>query len=327
MQITALAGGIGGARFLRGLLAQLTDDARVTVIGNTADDVTLHGLRVCPDLDTVMYTLGGGIHEEQGWGRSGETFAVAAELAAYGAQPQWFTLGDRDLATHIVRTRMLGTGMTLSEVTSALCRRWGLDGRGVRLLPMTDDRAETHVVIDDPHADGGRRAVHFQEWWVRLHAAVPARQILAVGIEQARPAPGVLEAIAEADVILLPPSNPVVSIGMILAVPGVRQALRETQAPVVGVSPIIGGAPVRGMADACLQAIGVPTSAAAVAGLYADFLDGWLVADGDAPGTQVEARYPDRVEVLAGPLLMSDVPAAARIAGTALDLAAKLAAR
>lgn len=327
MRITALAGGIGGARFLRGLLARLehTDGGphKVTVVGNTADDVTLHGLRVCPDLDTVMYTLGGGIHEGQGWGRADETFSVAAELAAYGQGPDWFALGDRDVATHVVRTRLLGQGMPLSEVTALLCERWR---PGVRLLPMSDDRVETHVVVDDPAADGGRRAVHFQEWWVRLHAAVPARQILAVGIEQARPAPGVLEALREADVVLLPPSNPVVSIGTILGVPGVRDALRGTRAPVVGVSPIVGGAPVRGMADACLDAIGVETSAAAVAGLYADLLDGWLVDTADAalaqaPGTG--RRGP--LAVRARPLLMTDVAATADIAGAALDLAAELA--
>ncbi len=325
MQITALAGGIGGARFLRGLLGHLRDRAdtpcNVTVIGNTADDVTLHGLRVCPDLDTVMYTLGGGIHEEQGWGRSEETFSVAADLAAYGAQPQWFTLGDRDLATHIVRTRMLGAGMTLSQATDALCERWQ---PGVRLLPMSDDRVETHVVIDDPEAgDDARRAVHFQEWWVRLHAAVPARQILAVGIETARPAPGVLEAIAGADVVLLPPSNPVVSIGTILGVPGIREALRATAAPVVGVSPIVAGAPVRGMADACLTAIGVPTTAAAVAGLYADFLDGWLVAESDG----AETGWPEGVSVISRPLLMTDPVATAEIAAAALELAVKLSTR
>ena len=316
MRITALAGGIGGARFLRGLLRYLEavppGGHRVTVIGNTADDVTLHGLRVCPDLDTVMYTLGGGVHPEQGWGRADETFGVAAELAAYDAQPQWFTLGDRDIATHLVRTRMLGLGYRLSAVTEALCARWR---PGVRLLPMTDDPVETHVVIDDAGAEGGRRAVHFQEWWVRLHAAVPARQILAVGIEQAEPAPGVLEAIRDADLVLLPPSNPVVSIGTILGVPGVRDAIRGTRAPVIGVSPIIGGAPVRGMADACLQAIGVQTSAAAVAGLYADFLTGWLVDEADA----APAPPPGVVQV-ARPLLMTDVTASAGIAGAAVEL-------
>lgn len=326
MRITALAGGIGGARFLRGLLHRLgpaadgADGPTVTVIGNTADDVTLHGLRVCPDLDTVMYTLGGGIHEGQGWGRQDERFTVAEELAAYGQGPDWFTLGDRDIATHVVRTRLLGQGLPLSEVTARLCERWR---PGVRLLPMSDDRVETHVVVDDPDAEGGRRAVHFQEWWVRLHAAVPAHQILAVGIEQSRPAPGVLDAIRESDVVLLPPSNPVVSIGTVLGVPGVRDALRGTRAPVIGVSPIVGGAPVRGMADACLTAIGVETSAAAVAGLYADFLDGWLVDTSDAgtvpPGTG------GRPVVRARPLLMTDLDAAAEIAGAALDLAAELA--
>lgn len=326
MRVTALAGGIGGARFLRGLLHHLdrqprpAGPAQVTVIGNTADDVTLHGLRVCPDLDTVMYTLGGGVHEEQGWGRREETFSVAEELAAYGAQPQWFTLGDRDLATHIVRTRLLASGLTLSQVTERLAGRWGLPDLGVTLLPMTDDRVETHVVIDDDGTDAERRAIHFQEWWVRLHAAVPARQILAVGIEQARPAPGVLEAIAEADVVLLPPSNPVVSIGTVLGVPGIRDELVRTAAPVIGVSPIIGGAPVRGMADACLKAIGVDTSAEAVAGLYADLLDGWLVAEGDETAT-----FHDGLQVRARPLLMDDVDAAALIAGAALDLARGMA--
>ena len=180
MRITALAGGIGGARFLRGLQHHCRSAglaAEITVIGNTADDITLHGLRVCPDLDTVMYTLGGGIHEGQGWGRDGETFAVAAELAAYQAEPQWFTLGDRDIATHLIRTRMLALGFSLSQVTAALCARWE---PGIQLLPMSDDPVESHVVIDDPAAEGGQRAVHFQEWWVRLHAAVPARRILAV---------------------------------------------------------------------------------------------------------------------------------------------------
>lgn len=334
MRVTALAGGIGGARFLRGLLHHLpargggTDGvsgAQVTVIGNTADDVTLHGLRVCPDLDTVMYTLGGGVHEGRGWGRADETYSVSQELQAYGSRPDWFTLGDRDLATHIVRTRLLNQGQTLSQVTATLCTRWR---PGVRLLPMSDDRVETHVVLADPDHPGedgapGEHAVHFQEWWVRLHAAVPARRILAVGIEQACPAPGVLAAIAEADVVLLPPSNPVVSIGTILGVPGIRDALRATAAPVVGVSPIIGDAPVRGMAGACLTAIGVDTSATAVAGLYADFLDGWLVDEADAA---VVGREDVKATVRARPLLMTDVEAAAAIAAAALNLADEIRA-
>jgi LPPG:FO 2-phospho-L-lactate transferase len=335
MRITALAGGVGGARFLRGLLHHLgrsspegaappdpAAGAEVTVIGNTADDITLHGLRVCPDLDTVMYTLGGGIHEGQGWGRADERFTAAEEFAAYGDGPGWFTLGDRDLATHVIRTRMLGQGRSLSEVTAALCERWRLPEMGIRLLPMTDDRVETHVEIaDEPGPETAYRAIHFQEWWVRLHAAVPARRILALGVESARPAPGVLEAIRTADVVLLPPSNPVVSIGTILGVPGVRDALRATRAPIVGVSPIVGGAPVRGMADACLAAIGVETTAGAVAGLYADFLDGWLVDTSD----RALATESSRPVVRARPLLMSDVEATAAIAAAALDLAHELA--
>jgi LPPG:FO 2-phospho-L-lactate transferase len=311
MRIVSLAGGIGGARFLRGLKAA-APDAEITVIGNTGDDITLFGLRVCPDLDTVMYTLGGGINEEQGWGRADETFTVKSELAAYGVEPQWFGLGDRDFATHIVRTQMLSAGYPLSQVTEALCTRWN---PGVRLIPMSDDRTETHVVIED---EKGRRAIHFQEWWVRLRASIPARQIVLVGADDAKPAPGVLEAIAEADAVILPPSNPVVSIGTILQIPGIRAALEPKT--VVGVSPIIGGAPVRGMADACLTAIGVPTTAQAVLELYGrPLIDGWLVAEQD------EDVALDGVRVVARPLLMTDLDATADIARAALRLAEEVA--
>ncbi len=324
MRITALAGGVGGARFVRGLLHELREvrddrDSEVTVIGNTGDDITLFGLRICPDLDTLLYTLGGGIDEAQGWGRAEETHVVQAELRALGAQPQWFGLGDRDFATHIARSQWLGQGQTLSQVTDRLARRWGLPEQGVRLLPATDTPIETHVVIDD--ADGAEQAVHFQQWWVQLQAAVPAHRFTVAGLAQAQPAPGVLDALRTADVILLPPSNPVVSIGIILGIPGVRDALRGTRAPVVGVSPIIGGAPVRGHADACLAALDVEVSAAGVAGLYADFLDGWLVDSGDAttvPGVRARVASLD--------LRMRDRAGAARIAGASLDLAAQLAA-
>jgi LPPG:FO 2-phospho-L-lactate transferase len=315
MRITALAGGVGGARFLRGLLAAVPE-AEVTVVGNVGDDITLHGLRICPDLDTVMYTLGGGIHEGQGWGRADETFFVAEELSAYGVGPDWFTLGDRDIATHLVRTQMLDAGYPLSAVTEALCTRWK---PGVRLLPATDDRAETHVVLAD--AEGGRRAVHFQEYWVGLHAPA-AESVVFVGAEKAQPAPGVLEAIAGSDALLLPPSNPVVSIGAVLAVPGIREALVAASAPVVGFSPIIGSAPVRGMADKVLAAVGVETSAAAVAAYYgADLLDGWLIDEGDAAQVrQIEALG---IRCRAIPLLMRDVGATEAMARAALDLAAE----
>jgi LPPG:FO 2-phospho-L-lactate transferase len=307
MRIVALAGGIGGARFLRGLRHEVPD-ADLTVIVNTGDDITMYGLRICPDLDTVMYTLGGGIDAGRGWGRDGETFVVKEELVAYDVPTTWFGLGDKDLATHLVRRTMLDAGFPLSQVTAALCQRWQ---PGATLLPMSDDRVETHVLVDH---DGSRKAIHFQEWWVKHRAALPAHAIVAVGAETAAPAPGVLEAIDAADVVLLPPSNPVVSIGTILQVKGIREALEDK--PVVGLSPIIGGAPVRGMADACLDAIGVETSAEAVGRHYGSgLLDGWLVDTTD------EGATVPGVEVRAVPLLMTDLEATARMARAALDLA------
>jgi LPPG:FO 2-phospho-L-lactate transferase len=338
-RFVVLAGGIGGARFLLGLRAALPD-AEITVVGNTGDDITLYGLRVCPDLDTVMYTLGGGIHPGQGWGRADERFIVRDELVAYGADQHsglstalrgaglsgtappagWFTLGDRDLATHILRAQMLAAGHPLSEVTAALCTRWG---PGVRLLPMSDDPVETHVLIDDPAGPDRRRLVHFQEYWVRLHAEPAAHEIRVLGIDDAEPAPGVLEAIATADVIIFPPSNPVVSIGTILAVPGIRQAVVESEAPVVGLSPIVGGRPVRGMADKMLTAIGVETSAAAVALQYGrKLLDGWLVDEVDKPEVpEVEAAG---IACRAVPLIMRSVDASAEMARAALALAGEV---
>ena len=311
MRIVALAGGIGGSRFLRGVQAA-APDAELTVVVNTGDDLTLYGLRICPDLDTVMYTLGGGIDEERGWGRRDETFHLKEELQAYDAPAAWFGLGDRDMATHLLRAQLTAAGYGLAQVTEALCARWQ---PGARLLPMTEDRFETHVVVE---LEGRRRAIHFQEWWVRHRAALPAEAFVYVGADTARTGPGVLEAIAAADVVLLPPSNPVVSIGTVLQLPGVREALaRKT---VVGVSPVIGGAPVRGMADACLRAIGVPTTAEGVGRHYGarsdgGLLDGWLVAEADA------ATVVPGVQVRAVPLLMTDLPAAAAMARAALDLA------
>ena len=313
MRITVLAGGIGGARYLRGVRAACPSDEVIAIV-NTGDDITLHGLRICPDLDSVMYTLGGGIDAERGWGRAEETWRIRDELATYGVEPTWFGLGDLDIATHLVRTQMLDAGYPLSDVTAALCDRWK---PGVRLLPMSDERCETHVVVDRPGA--GRHAVHFQEWWIRYRAALPAQAFVQVGLDDAKPAPGVLEAILHADVVLIAPSNPVVSIGTILAVAGVRDAVSTTAAPVVGVSPIIGSAPVRGMADACLAAIGVEVSAAGVGRHYGargsgGVLDGWLVHSTDA------AEVPG-LAVRSVPLLMSDDAATADMVHAALELA------
>ena len=314
MRITVLAGGIGGAKFLRGVRAARPDD-EITAVVNTGDDVTLHGLRICPDLDSVMYTLGGAADAERGWGRANETWRIQDELAKYGAEPSWFNLGDLDISTHLVRTRMLDAGFSLSDVTAALCERWQ---PGVRLLPMTDDRCETHVIVDLDEGDGARRrAIHFQEWWIKHRAALPAVAFVQVGVDDAAPAPGVLEAIAAADVVLIAPSNPVVSIGTILGVEGIREAVATGPAPVVGLSPIVGGAPVRGMADACLPAIGVEVSAQGVGRHYGarsegGLLDAWLVHETDS------AEVPG-VTVKRVPLLMTDDAATAAMVQAALE--------
>lgn len=327
-KITVLSGGVGGARFIQGLLHGIrtgslpgvATDAEVTVVANTADDVWLHGLKICADLDTVMYTLGEGIDTERGWGRREETWSVKEELAAYGVEPTWFGLGDRDVATHLVRTQMLEAGYPLSAVTRALCERWR---PGVRLLPMTDDRVETHVAVADEGEPSGRRVIHFQEYWVRLRASVPAEALVFVGLDQSAPAPGVLEAITEADLVVVPPSNPVVSVGTILGVPGIREALREGPAPVVGLSPIVGDTHVHGMARQMLTSIGVEVSAAGVATHYGarrdgGVLDGWLIDERDAH--QVGAVTSAGIACRAVPLMMTDPAATAAMAAAAIAL-------
>ncbi|MFI6821699.1 2-phospho-L-lactate transferase [Micromonospora sp. NPDC050187] len=314
MRIVVLAGGIGGARFLLGVRAYAREvGAEVTAVVNVGDDLYLHGLKICPDLDSVLYTLGGGADAQRGWGRADETWTVKTELAAYGAEPTWFGLGDRDIATHLVRTNMINGGYPLSAVTTALATRWQ---PGVRLLPATDDRLETHAVVD---LDGGQRAIHFQEWWVRHRAEVPTHRFVFVGAESAKPAPGVLDALGAADVVLVAPSNPVVSIAPILAVPGLREAVADAPGRVVGVSPIIGGAPVRGMADRCLAVLDVECSAAGVGRLYGGrgaggLLDGWLVAPED------EGAAVPEVTVRAVPLWMTDEAATAGMVRAAVEL-------
>ncbi|MEP9383925.1 2-phospho-L-lactate transferase [Nocardioides sp. KR10-350] len=331
--ITVLSGGHGGAKFLAGLLHGIragslpgvSPDAEVTIVANTADDLWIHGLKVCPDLDTVMYTLGGGLDHERGWGRTEETWSIKDELEAYAVPNTWFGLGDRDMATHIVRTQMLEAGFPLSQVTEALSKRWltPVYGDGVRLLPMTDDRVETHVAVKDADSPSGLRVVHFQEYWVRLRAGVPAEQLVFVGLDEATPGPGVMDAISTADLVVLPPSNPVVSVGTILGVPGIREGVRATRAAVVGVSPIIGGHHVRGMAEQMLASIGVDATAAGVGLHYGarsngGVLDGWLVDSADADA--LEALRAAGLRAAAVPLWMSDEPATAAMAAAAIDL-------
>ncbi|MBS9534885.1 2-phospho-L-lactate transferase [Mycobacterium sp. M1] len=324
MKVTVLVGGVGGARFLLGVqkllgLGQFADGSdsgdELTAVVNVGDDAWMHGVRICPDLDTCMYTLGGGVDPERGWGHRDETWNAMAELARYGMQPDWFSLGDRDLATHLVRTQSLRAGYRLTQVTAALCERWQ---PGARLLPVTDEPCETHVVITDP-ADDSQRAVHFQEWWVRYRAEVPTHGFGFVGSEKATATPEVVESITGADIVLIAPSNPVVSIGPILAIGGIRAALRSTPAKIIGYSPIIDGKPLRGMADTCLNVIGVDTTAAAVGKHYGarsgtGILDGWLVHDGD------DAQI-DGVTVRSAPLLMTDPATTAEMVRAGLDLA------
>ncbi len=325
VKVTVLVGGVGGARFLLGVqhllgLGQFSDadchdTHQLTAVVNTGDDAWMFGLRICPDLDTCMYTLGGGVDPARGWGHRDETWHAKEELTAYGVQPDWFGLGDRDLATHLVRTQMLRAGYPLSAVTEALCKRWS---PGATLLPASDDRSETHVVITDP-ADGERRAIHFQEWWVRHRARVRTHSFAFIGADSASAGPDVTQAITQADVVLLAPSNPVVSIGSILAVGGIRGALRSTSAPVIGYSPIIGGKPLRGMADECLSVIGVESTSEAVGRYYGGrggvgILDGWLVHEGDSATI-------DGVDVAAVPLLMTEPAVTAEMVRSGMELA------
>jgi len=307
LKVVALAGGIGGARFLKGL--RLIDDLEISVIVNNGDDITMHGLRICPDLDSVIYNLAGESDLVRGWGRKDETWVVQAQLAHYLGQEQWFNLGDKDYATHIYRTNLLNNGIELSEIVKLQCAKWGI---GLNLMPATNDFVHTQVQLTDG------RQIHFQEWWVKHRAALPATGFELIGAETAKPAPGVLEAIAQADLILLPPSNPIVSIGMILRISGIRAAIMAAKAPVVGVSPIIGGNPVLGMADKCLTALGLETSATSVAAQYGDLLDAWLIADSDTD--QISAVTKLGIKCESAPLLMTDDQAAKEIAMRAIGM-------
>lgn len=324
MKITVLSGGVGGARFLRGLRSaispadRLTADSitadSITAIVNVGDDMWLTGVRIAPDLDSIMYTLAGENDEARGWGRVGETERVSAELRAYGVGWPWFTLGDLDIGTHLTRTHYLRSGLPLSEATRLIAARWPL---GVSLVPATDDEVETWVVTDEG-------CMHFQEWWTRYRASIPARAFEYRAVSSSTPAPGVLRAISDADVVLFAPSNPVVSIGPILAIPGIREALAATSARVVGVSPIINGSVVRGMADACLTAIGVATSADAVALHYGarsagGVLDAWLVDETDA--ALLPAIEAGGIAASAVPLWMRDPQSSAALGRAALDAA------
>lgn len=307
--ITVLAGGVGGARFLRGLV-NVVDPAEITVIVNVGDDLDWLGLRVCPDLDTITYTLGGVVNPANQWGRADERFTVREELARF-AVPDWFTLGDRDLALHLYRTKLLHDGMPLSDVTAQITNRYGI---AARLLPATNDRVETRIVTD------AGDDLHFQEYWVRDRAAATVARVRLDGAVHATPSPGVLDALMHADCILFAPSNPVVSIGTILTVPTIRDAVKQSPAPVVGVSPIVGGAVVRGMADKLLGAVGTPVSADGVASLYSGLIDGWVVDTVDRH--LVEVISSQGVHTIATDTVMDSPERSAALATRCLELAA-----
>ena len=307
LKVVVLAGGIGGARFLKGL--RLIENLDISVIVNNGDDITMHGLRICPDLDSVIYNLAGESDLVRGWGRKDETWVVQAQLAHYLGQEQWFNLGDKDYATHIYRSNLLNAGVALSEIVKLQCTKWGID---LNIMPATNDNVETQVQLVQGEP------IHFQEWWVKHRAALPATGFKLLGAEKAKPAPEVLTAIEAADLIILPPSNPIVSIGMILQIPGIKAAIMKAKAPVVGVSPIIGGNPVLGMADKCLSALGLETSATSVAAQYGDLLDAWLIADSD--DDQVLAITNLGIKCESAPLLMTDDQAAKEIAAKAIGM-------
>jgi len=314
MKIAALAGGVGAGKFLRGLIRAVRPE-NVTVMVNTGDDIEVHGLHVSPDLDSVTYWLSGLADRERGWGRDGETFRATEELRNLGVDGAWFGLGDLDLATHLFRTPRLQAGETLSAVTDELGRRWNI---GCRILPMSDEPVTTRIeAVDDA---GQVLDLHFQEYWVRRGAEDAVKAVRFERADRAVPAPGVVEAIAAADCVVICPSNPVVSIDPILAVPGIRDAVQSRRSVVVAISPIVGGAPLRGMADRLLPVVGVEVSAAGVAQHYGSVLmEGFVIDEVDRDAASEIESLGLRVAVT--DTIMVDDDAAESLARAALDLA------
>lgn len=314
MKVVALAGGIGAGKFLRGMARAVPGDD-LTVIVNVADDYDVHGLRVSPDPDSVVYWLGDVFDRERGWGRRGETFRATEELRAFGAEQSWFNLGDLDLATHVLRTDLLARGATMSEVTARIAERFGV---GARILPVTDDRVTTRIAAVDART-GEELDLHFQEYWVGRRGEDLVKDVRYEGVVSARPAPGVLTSIADADAVVLCPSNPVVSLGPILAVPGVRDALVARRAEAAGVSGIVGGAPVAGMADRLMPAVGMEVTAAGAAAAYDGLIAGWVIDVRDRDlAPRIEARG---MRVRVTETIMTDDRGAEALARATLDLA------
>ena len=315
MQIVALAGGIGAGKFLRGVDRAFPGEL-ATVVVNTGDDIQIHGLHVSPDVDSVCYWLAGLMDRERGWGRAHETFHAMEAMRSSGAIDAWFNLGDRDLATHVLRTQLLVEGRTLSEATVGI--REQLFGLAIDVRPMTDDQVTTRIEVFD--AVGASLDLHFQEYWVKRRAVDPVKAIRFEGMERATPAPGVLDAIASADVLLICPSNPVVSIGPILAVPGISEAVAARRDPVIGGSPIVGGAPLAGMADKLMPIAGLEVSAIGTARAYRHLLTGWVIDERDRDSApRIEDELGLRVAVT--DTVMRDDEIAAAVARAAIELA------
>ncbi len=315
MKIVTLAGGVGAGKFLRGVeRAFPTDD--LTVVVNTGDDIRMHGLHISPDLDSVCYWLAGVMDRGRGWGRSDETFHAMESLREHGSVDAWFNLGDRDLATHLVRTELLSEGRSLSEATAIVCA--SLFGLRATVLPMTDMPVPTRLDVID--GSGEALDLHFQEYWVKRQATDAVKAVRSEGIGLATPAPYVLQTIVEADVLLIAPSNPVVSIGPILSVPGIRDTVSARPGPVVGVSPIVGGAPLAGMADKLMPVAGLEVSAAGAARAYRDLLTGWVIDERDRDAARAIGDELG-VRVSVGDTVMVDDDVAAAVARMAIDLA------
>ncbi|MDQ1279044.1 MAG: 2-phospho-L-lactate transferase [Thermoproteota archaeon] len=285
--ITCLAGGVGAARFLQGLVKFVSEE-EVTIIGNTGDDIELYGLNISPDLDIIIYTLAGLADEEKGWGLKGDTFNCLNMLKLYGHET-WFNLGDRDIATHIYRTQLLKRGFPLSDVTKRLREKLSLKEE---ILPMTNDRFETR--IRTPNG-----SIHFQEYLVKRQAQDDVLGVHFEGADKAKPAPGVIDSILKARTVVVCPSNPIVSIGTILSIRGVREALKETQANVAAISPIVGGSPVKGPADKLMRGLGKEVSAFAVARLYQDFIDSFVI-------DQIDQAEKEKIEGLGLHVVVTD---------------------
>ncbi len=268
--ITALAGGVGAARFLTGL-NQIIKQQDISVVGNTGDDINLFGLHISPDLDIIAYTLAGIVDDNRGWGVKGDTYECLEMLKKLGWDT-WFTLGDKDFATHIFRTDLLKKGFTLSQVTDQICQSLGLQ---ISLMPMTDDKFETRIKVE-----GG--SIHFEEYFVKRAAKETVLGVEFAGVAEAKPSLKVIDSILKTERVIVCPSNPIVSIGTILSVKGIREALQKTNAKIVGISPIVAGAPIKGPADKLLRGLGFEVSAFSVAKLYADFLDSFIIDNLDA---------------------------------------------